>query len=272
MSSALTASGVDVRIGDRLIVDAAELDLRHGQLLAIVGPNGAGKSTLVRSLAGIQAMAAGDVRWGDTPIDAMRGRELALTRAFVPQRVIVPPGVTVREAVTIGRSVHVRPWQRVGPDDRAAVDRAMERTGVTQFAERALQTLSGGELQRVQIAVALAQDAPVLIADEPTSALDLGATVAIASLLRGLADDGMAVLLVVHDLTLAAAIADEIVVMSNGRTVARGEPRETLTRERLSEVWGVDASLEVSSDDRTALHVSWIDPHHSISQERPEDV
>jgi iron complex transport system ATP-binding protein len=269
MTSALTATSVNVDIGDRRIVDAAEIELRNGELLAIVGPNGAGKSTLVRSLAGIQSMAGGEVLWGATPIKKMRGRELALTRAFVPQRVIVPPGVTVREAVTIGRSVHVRPWQRVGSDDRAAVDRAMERAGVTQFAPRALTTLSGGELQRVQIAVALAQDAPVLIADEPTSALDLGATVAIASLLRGLADDGMAVLLVVHDLTLAAAIADEVVVMSNGRTVARGKPRETLTRERLSEVWGVDASLEVSSDDRTALHVSWLDPHHESTEERP---
>jgi iron complex transport system ATP-binding protein len=177
----------------------------------------------------------------------------------VPQRALVPPGVTVREAVTIGRSVHIRPWQRVGAKDRAAIDESMSRAGVTDFADRQLTTLSGGELQRVQIAVALAQEAPVLIADEPTSALDLGATVTIAKLLRGLADDGFAVLLVVHDLSLAAAIADEVVVMSHGRTVATGPPRETLTRQRLEEVWGVAASLEVSDDERTALHVNWLD-------------
>lgn len=257
-TAALTADGVKVAIQGKTIVDGADLRLDHGKLVAIVGPNGAGKSTLVRALAGIQPIESGEVRWGERPIDELRGRDLALTRAFVPQRALVPPGVTVREAVTIGRSVHVRPWQRVGAEGRIAVDRAMERAGVEQFAERFLTTLSGGEMQRVQVAVALAQEAPVLIADEPTSALDLGATVAIARLLRGLADEGLGVLLVVHDLSLAAAVADEVVVMSNGTTVADGTPAEAITRERLAEVWGVDASLDISTDERTALKVSWL--------------
>jgi iron complex transport system ATP-binding protein len=259
MTAALTARDVHVKIGEKSIVEHASVELTDGRLVAVVGPNGAGKSTLVRAISGIQPMAAGEVSWHGVPVREMRGRELALTRAFVPQRALVPPGVTVREAVTIGRSVHIRPWQRVGAKDRAAIDESMSRAGVTDFADRQLTTLSGGELQRVQIAVALAQEAPVLIADEPTSALDLGATVTIAKLLRGLADDGFAVLLVVHDLSLAAAIADEVVVMSHGRTVATGPPRETLTRQRLEEVWGVAASLEVSDDERTALHVNWLD-------------
>ncbi len=257
-TAALTATGVKVAIQGNTIVEGADLRLEHGKLVAIVGPNGAGKSTLVRALAGIQRIESGEVYWGETAIGDLRGRDLALTRAFVPQRSLVPPGVTVREAVTIGRSVHVKPWQRVGAEGRVAVDRAMERAGVEQFADRFLTTLSGGEMQRVQVAVALAQEAPVLIADEPTSALDLGATVAIARLLRGLADEGLGVLLVVHDLSLAAAVADEVVVMSNGTTVADGPPAEAITPERLAEVWGVDASLDVSADERTALKVSWL--------------
>ncbi|MBJ7355017.1 MAG: ABC transporter ATP-binding protein [Thermoleophilaceae bacterium] len=258
MPVVLEAKEVGVQIGATTIVEHANLELAAGQLIAIVGPNGAGKSTFVRALSGIQN-ATGTIAWNGRQLAEVRGRELALMRAFVPQRALVPPGLTVRDAVTIGRSVHVRPWQRAGDEDRAAVEAAIERVGVAEFADRQLTTLSGGELQRVQVAVALAQDAPVLVADEPTSALDLGATVAIARLLRGLADDGLAVLLVVHDLTLAAAIADRVVVMSDGTTVASGTPREVLTRERISAVWGVEASLEVSEDERTALHVSWLD-------------
>lgn len=259
MSAMLSASGVRVEIGEKVIVADASVELDRGRLTAIVGPNGAGKSTLVRALAGIQKLAAGEVAWSGKPVAEMRGRELALTRAFVPQRALVPPGVRVHEAVAIGRSVHVRPWQRLGGEGHAEVARAMERAGVTEFSDRLLTTLSGGEMQRVQIAVALAQDAPVLIADEPTSALDLGATVAMAKLLRQIADDDLAVLLVVHDLALAAAVADEVIVMSQGRTVAAGPAANVLTPERLREVWGVEASLDVSADEHTALRVSWLE-------------
>ena len=187
----------------------------------------------------------------------MRGRDLAGLRAFVPQRMPVPAGVSVREAVTIGRSSHLKPLRRLTGEDRAGVERAMERAGVSRFAERALTTLSGGELQRVQIAVGLAQEAPVLIADEPTSQLDLGATVGVAGLLRDLAGDGLGVLLVVHDLALAAAIADTVVVVSAGVRSPAGTPSEVLGSERLAEVWGADAHL-TAHDGRTALHVAWL--------------
>ena len=253
----LEAQGVEVEVGGTPIVHGADLQLRSGELVAIVGPNGAGKSTLVRAVCGLQRHAAGSVRWSGREVGAMRGRELARVRAFVPQRIPVPAGVSVREAVTIGRSSHLRPLRRLQRSDREAIDAALERAGMTAFAERSLTTLSGGELQRVQIAVGLAQETPVLVADEPTSHLDLGATVGVATLLRGLADDGLAVLLVVHDLALAAAVADVAVVVSEGRTVAAGTPSEVLTAERLAETWGADARLS-EHDGRTALHVAWL--------------
>jgi iron complex transport system ATP-binding protein len=171
----------------------------------------------------------------------------------------VPAGVTVREAVTIGRSSHLRPLRRLSGGDRAGIERAMERARVTRFAERPLTTLSGGELQRVQIAIGLAQEAPVLIADEPTSQLDLGATVSIATLLRELVDDGLTLLLVVHDLALAAAVADTAIVVSEGRTIATGPPAEVISAERLAGVWGADARL-TEHGGRTALHVAWVSP------------
>ncbi len=258
MAPLLEVRDARVTIGPTTILHAADLDVDRGQLVAVVGPNGAGKSTLARAAAGMQRLAGGTVRWDGEVFKRMRPRRLARLRAFVPQRAVVPEGITVREAVLIGRSPHLRPLERLSSADRTAAERAMERTGVIGFADRRLTTLSGGELQRVQVAVGLAQEAPMLMADEPTSALDLGATADMAQLLRGLADDGLAVLLVVHDLALAAAVADVVVVMADGRTVAAGPPHAVLHSERLLEVWQVSAELEADGSGRTALHVAWL--------------
>ncbi|HEX5608583.1 MAG TPA: ABC transporter ATP-binding protein [Solirubrobacterales bacterium] len=254
----LDARQVTVEIGGTQILRGADLQLRAGELVAVVGPNGAGKSTLVRAVSGMQRISGGSVLWSGQELSSLRGRQLSRMRAFVPQRMPVPAGVTVREAVTIGRSSHLRALGRMTRVDREAVEAAMARAGVERFGERALVTLSGGELQRVQIAIGLAQEAPVLIADEPTSQLDLGATVGVAGLLRGLVADGLTVLLVVHDLALALAVADTVVVVSGGRTVATGPPADVLTPERLAEVWGANARLS-EHEGRTALHVAWLD-------------
>lgn len=255
----LDARGVEVTIARTDILHGADLSLHKGELVAVVGPNGAGKSTLVRAVAGIQKLAGGRVEWLGQELGRIKGRRLAKIRSFVPQRGAVPTGITVREAVEVGRSPHLKPLQRLSRADHAAVDRALERAGVARFRDRGLTTLSGGELQRVQIAVGLAQEAPVLMADEPTSHLDLGATVGLSKLLRGLVDEeGMSVILVVHDLSLAAAVADRVVVMSAGRSVAAGAPEEVLTIERLREVWEVRAELERRDSGHTALHVAWL--------------
>jgi iron complex transport system ATP-binding protein len=254
----LDARGVGVEINGKQILEAADLKVEAGKLVAIVGPNGAGKSTFARAVAGLQRTSGGSVRWSGVEVDQLHGRQLAQLRAFVPQRSRVPDGVSVREAVRIGRSPHVKPLGRLMQSDHEAVERAIARAGVERFAERKLTTLSGGELQRVQIAVGLAQEAPLLMADEPTSHLDLGATATLAKLLRGLTADGLAVVLVVHDLSLAAAVADTVVVIARGRSVASGPPEEVLVRERLADVWQVDAALETRSDGHTALHVAWL--------------
>lgn len=253
----LDARDIEVEIAGVPILKGADLSVRAGELVAVVGPNGAGKSTLVRAVSGMQKPSGGEVSWSGRALADLRGRDLARLRAFVPQRMPVPNGVSVREAVTIGRSSHLRPLRRLTGADRDGVEAAMERARVTRFAERDLTTLSGGELQRVQIAIGLAQEAPVLIADEPTSQLDLGASIGVAGLLRDLVGEGLAVLLVVHDLALATAIADTVVVVSEGRTVATGAAAQVLSAERLSAVWGADAKL-TAHEGRTALHVAWL--------------
>jgi len=260
----LDAQGVQVTIGGTRILEHADLRVEAGRLVAVVGPNGAGKSTLARAVAGLQGISGGSVRWSGDAVSDLRGRELARRRAFVPQRGQVPAGVTVREAVQLGRAPHIGALRRATRHDQDVVEESIVRAGVSAFADRFLTTLSGGEVQRVQIAVALAQQAPVLMADEPTAHLDLGATATLARLLRGLTQDGIAVILVVHDLALAAAVADTVVVVAAGRTVATGAPADILDRELLADVWRVDAALQTSADGHTALHVDWL---HELAAE-----
>lgn len=255
----LEVTGLRVELGGTVVLQHADLTLHRGELLAVVGPNGAGKSTMVRAAAGLARPAAGSVHWDGTPLRKLSSRQLAKMRAFVPQRPQVPVGIAAHEAVMIGRSPHIGAFRRAGASDHAAADAALARADAADLRDRQLSTLSGGELQRVQLAVGLAQGAPVLIADEPTSALDLGATAMMARRLRALADDGLAVLLVVHDLALAAAVADRVVVMANGRTVAAGPPVSVLDQQRLADVWHVDAELHADATGKTALRVSWLD-------------
>lgn len=257
MKPLLEVRGADVRLGGAAILHGADLTARAGELVAVVGPNGAGKSTLGRVAAGLLSPVAGTVRWSGDDVASVKARRRPHRRAYVPQRGRVPDGIRVREAVELGRAPHVGILGRPTATDHAAIDDALARTRMTAFADRRLSTLSGGELQRAQLAVALAQDAPLLIADEPTASLDLGAAVTVARLLRELADSGLGVVLVVHDLALAAAIADVVVVVHRGRTVAAGRADDVLTSDRLAEVWDVDAELDPGDGARTALRVGW---------------
>ncbi len=256
----LEAEDVQVKIGGERILESASLNLERGELVAVVGPNGAGKSTFARAFCGLRRPDGGEVRWKGVPLHSLRGRRLAEVRAYVPQRAQVPQGVTVQAAVNIGRSTHLKPLQGLTSDDREAVAEAIARARMEGFEDRDLSTLSGGEMQRVQIAIALAQGAPVLVADEPTAQLDLGATAAISKMLRELVADGMGVVLIVHDLALAAAVADRVVVMSDGRTIATGTPEGVLTSQLIGDVWGVEAEL-VHREGRSALHVEWLESH-----------
>ncbi|MEX0619955.1 MAG: ABC transporter ATP-binding protein [Solirubrobacterales bacterium] len=251
------ARGVGVTIGGATILRNADLTLMPGELLAIIGPNGAGKSTFARAICGLQKASEGTVKWSGQDLSALKGRELARLRAFVPQRAQVPNGVTVADAVRIGRSAHLKPLQGFTAEDHQAISAALQRARMGGFEDRLLNTLSGGEMQRVQVAVGLAQGAPVLVADEPTAQLDLGATAAVTKMLRDLVSEGLGVLLIVHDLALAAAVADRLIVMSNGTTSATGPPLEVLSSQLISEVWGVEAEL-VRHQGRSGLHVEWL--------------
>ncbi|MDU0291535.1 ABC transporter ATP-binding protein [Saccharothrix longispora] len=242
---------------DRAVVEGVSLELRAGAVTALVGPNGSGKSTVLRSLARLHKPRDGQVLLGERSVwghSALSGKEFARNVTLLTQQRPTPSGVSVRDVVSYGRYPYRTGWRGVDPDGSAAITRAMELTGVSAMAGRGVDELSGGELQRVWLASCLAQRTSVLLLDEPTNHLDLRYQVEVLDVVRDLADDhGVAVGVVLHDLDHAAIIADEVVLLSEGRVVAAGGVRDVLTTDHLSRAYGV--AVHVAEDPVTgAVH------------------
>jgi iron complex transport system ATP-binding protein len=245
---ALSCRGVTVSYGAHDVLRDVDLDLRSGEVLALVGPNGAGKSTLVSVLSGDLHPDEGEVLIDGAPLASWSTVELAMRRAVLLQQVSMSFPFTVLQAVRMGRA----PWQAAAlddADDERIVAEAMARTDVLQFAERVYMSLSGGERARAALARVLAQDTHVLLLDEPTAALDIRHQEQVLGLAGQLATRGRAVAVVMHDLGLAAAHADRVVVLSGGHVRAEGPPEQVLTSELLSEVY--ECPIEVVRHPRT---------------------
>ena len=222
----------------RPAVDGVSLEVPPGSCTAVIGPNGSGKSTLLRVLLGLLTPSSGDVLLDGRSVTEWKRDEVARSVGVVPQGEEAAFPMTVRELVAMGRYPHLGAWRREGEADRRAVERAMERCDVLAFAERPLETLSGGEKQRARVARALAPEPAALALDEPTAALDVSHEMAIFELLRDLARAGTTVLLVTHSLNLAARYAQQLVLMDGGRIAAQGAPADVLTRETVERVYG----------------------------------
>ena len=237
----ILARDIWLRRGGRTVLEGVDLELAAGEVLVLVGPNGAGKSSLLGVLAGEFAPDAGEVLFDDRPIAAYTNAELARRRAVLTQEHSISFPFLVREIVAMGRA----PWARrpEEDDDDRIIEAAMADTDVARFALRRTTELSGGERARVALARVLAQRTPVVLLDEPTAALDLGHQEQVMLLARRLAEQGRAVGVVLHDLSLAAAHADRIALLHEGRLVAAGAPREVLTAERIGEVYQVPVEV-----------------------------
>jgi len=244
----LDVRDVDVELGGTRILDAVSADVGDGRLVGVVGPNGAGKSTLLRAMNGVVEPVGGTVLVDDEAVHELPSKAASRRIASVPQETSLGFEFTVRETVEMGRHAHV---PRFGTDpDPEAVERAIERAEVAQFADRDVTSLSGGEKQRVLLARALAQRAPVLLLDEPTASLDVNHQVRTLELVRDLADDAdRAVVAAIHDLDLAARYCDELVLVADGRVLDSGLPEDVLTPERVREAF--DARVAVGTDPAT---------------------
>ncbi len=239
--SELEIEALEVGYGTALVLRGVSAAARAGEVYGVLGPNGSGKTTLVRALYGLLPPRAGSVRVLGREVRHTPRRELARTIAVAPQDASSELSFTVREAVLLGRTPHLGPLGLERPADLAAADRAIERLDLAHVADRPLHSLSGGERRRSVVARALAQDAPVLLCDEPTAALDAMHQLQILEVLRQEAAAGRAVVVVLHDLNLAAAYCDRVLLLAEGRVAAEGSVDEVLTYRRVLEVYGVDA-------------------------------
>lgn len=223
------------------VLRGLSLSVGPGELVGVVGPNGAGKTTLLRLIAGVLAPSSGHVLVSGLDLRSVRPAERARMVAAVPQSAQVPKGFSVLDVVLMGRNPHLGLLQWEGKRDLQIAASAMEQTGIAGLAERQATELSGGEQQRVVVAMALAQEAPVLLLDEPTSNLDLAHQQRVMELVRGICRerDG-AVMVSMHDLTLAAQSCDRLVMLAEGRVSAEGTPAEVLTAENIRKAYGAD--------------------------------
>ncbi len=247
--------------GTGLVLDGVSCTASGGQLVAVVGPNGSGKTTLVRALSGLVKLERGEVRVNGTPLIEWTRPALARVLGVVPQGEEVVFPLRVEETVMLGRYARLGPVAAPGAADRAAVTDALERCDVAGLAGRGIDSLSGGEWQRVRLARALAQEPRVLVLDEPTTSLDVRHEMELFELIRRLVDAGLAGLVITHHINRAARFADRMILLSTGRVAAEGTPAEVLRRETLRAVFGWPVAV-----------TTWCDGSPQIVPLRPHEA
>ncbi|MFB8119708.1 MULTISPECIES: ABC transporter ATP-binding protein [unclassified Streptomyces] len=239
----LAARGVSVGYGGRTVIDGLDVTVPSGLITTIIGPNGCGKSTLLRTLTRLLKPTAGAVVLDGEDIAALRTREVARKLGLLPQGPVAPEGLTVADLVARGRHPHQSWLRQWSSDDAAVVERALAMTGVSDLADRPVDSLSGGQRQRVWISMTLAQGTDLLLLDEPTTYLDLAHAIDVLDLVDDLHEAGRTVVMVLHDLNLATRYSDNLVVMREGAILAQGHPRDVVTAELLEEAFGLRAKV-----------------------------
>lgn len=246
--TALALNGLSVSLSGRPVLEGIDLDIEAGSWVGIVGPNGAGKTTLLRAMAGAVAYD-GSVAIDGRPAESLGTRKRARHIALLPQRPEVPPGMSVTDYVLLGRSPHQGYLAAESAGDLRAVDEALGSLELAELAGRSLDTLSGGELQRVVLARALAQSAPIMLLDEPTTSLDVGHQQQLLTLVDDLRRTcGLTVVAAIHDLTLAAQFCDRLVMLAEGRVVADGPARDVLTESSIRRHYGARVRILSGGD------------------------
>ena len=239
----LRAEGLCVTLGRRAVLNGVDLALGQGRLVGLIGPNGAGKTTLLRALAGLVPAAGGRILLDEEPLARTSRRLRARRIAYLAQGQRVDWPLTVRRVVELGRLPYLEPWAHPAGPDRGAVERALEETETADLAERPTAALSGGERARVLLARCLAGTPDILLADEPVSGLDPYHALKVMELLGARARDGMASLVVLHDLALAARFCDRLALLAHGRLLAVGAPAEVLSPANLAESYRIRAQF-----------------------------
>ena len=253
MTRAVEAEGVAVSFNGTRALDGVTLELERGSWVCLIGPNGAGKTTMLRALAGL-VPHDGRITLEGAPVNGLRRRELSKKVALVPQNPVIPLGMRVADYVLMGRTPYISYLGTESAADVMVAGSILERLDLVPFAERPLASLSGGELQRVILGKALAQEAPILLLDEPTSALDVGHQQQVLELVEELRlDRGLTVVSAMHDLTLAGQFADRLVLFDGGRVVSAGPARVVLTEAAIDRYYGASVRILATEHDGVAV-------------------
>ncbi len=240
----LQAESLGVKYGDRLVLDRISFEVAAGEILGVIGPNGAGKTTLVRALSGVVPLCAGRVCVQGDEIARLSQVERARRIAVVPQARSLPASFTGWELVLLGRTPHLNWLGNVSTRDELRVRQALERAQALELADRRVGELSGGEQQRLLLARALAQDAPILLLDEPTTHLDMQHQISLLDTVRDLARvEGLAVVVALHDLNLVSRYSDRVALLVDGQLHALGTVEDVLQPDLLGQVYQLPLQL-----------------------------
>ncbi|HET6709413.1 ABC transporter ATP-binding protein [Amycolatopsis sp.] len=262
MTPSLRVQDLRVAYDDRVVIDGLDLDIPPGRITAIVGANACGKSTLLRTMARLLTPKSGAVYLDGRSIQDLPTRQVAQRLGILPQSPVAPEGMTVADLVGRGRAPHQSWWRQWSTSDEGAVASALAATEMTDLADRPVDELSGGQRQRAWIAMAVAQDTPVLLLDEPTTYLDLAHQIDVLDLVVDLnRADGRTVVMVLHDLPQACRYADHVIAMKAGRVVASGEPASVITEELVDEVFDVRCRVTPDPVSGTPMVIP-ISRHH----------
>ncbi|MER2040529.1 ABC transporter ATP-binding protein [Desemzia incerta] len=236
---------------EQIVIEKLDLSILKGKINIIVGANGCGKSTLLKSIAGVIKPQNGHISINGKDIAKQKEKVLATQIAFLPQEPICPSGLTVRELVAYGRFPYQKSFGGLSKHDKHMIDWAIQETELEELVDRKVEALSQGQRQRVWIAMTIAQETDIILLDEPTTYLDLSYQQEILQLLSNLNKQaGFTIVMVLHELNNACRYADNIIGLRHGKLICQGSPCEAITRESLSELYGIEAKLQLSEDKR----------------------
>ncbi len=249
--------GITIRYGQKTVLQGLSLEVPRGKIVSLIGQNGCGKSSLLKTVSRTVTRSSGRVVIDDKPMEAYSPKQLARRIAYLSQEHISPPDIDVRTLVSYGRYPHTVFGRGMTGADAEIIDRALALTGLTELQDRSLETLSGGERQRARIAMTVAQEPEILILDEPTTYLDVGYQIEVLELVRELNRAlGITILMVLHDLNLAARYSDLLCAIRDGTLYAAGTPAEVITSANLREIFGIEAEILYDREHRCPYFIA----------------